>query len=63
MAQQHIPMYMNDWIKRLDVILQLNGRELLQHAGQISHDMALNKSDKEYTKYKEKQKILDQELN
>lgn len=61
MAQQHIPMYMNDWIKRLDVILQLNGRELLQHAGQISHDMALNKSDEEYKKYKEKQKILEHE--
>lgn len=28
MAQQRRPMYMNDWIDRLDTILQLNGREL-----------------------------------
>jgi hypothetical protein len=31
MAQQ-VPMYMKDWIERLDIILQLNGRELLHHA-------------------------------
>jgi len=32
MAQQHTPMYMKDWIERLDNILQMNGRELLTHA-------------------------------
>ena len=37
MAQQHTPMYMKDWIGRLDNILQMNGRELLAHAGKISH--------------------------
>jgi hypothetical protein len=52
MAQQHQPMYMKDWIQRLDAILQLNGRELLSHAGKISHQMALNKSTDEYEKYK-----------
>ena len=36
MAQQQTPMYMSDWIQRLDNILQLNGRELLTHAGKIS---------------------------
>lgn len=41
MAQQQKPMYMKDWMNRLDAILQLNGRELLTHAGQISHQMAL----------------------
>ncbi len=41
MAQQHIPMYMKDWIARLDIILKLNGRELLTHAGKISHQLAL----------------------
>ena len=40
MAQQQTPMYMHDWIQRLDIILQLNGRELLTHAGKISHEMA-----------------------
>ena len=32
MEQQHVPMYMKDWIERLDLILQLNGREILDHA-------------------------------
>lgn len=41
MAQQRTPMYMADWIQRLDVILQLNGREILSHAGKISHEGGL----------------------
>lgn len=56
MAQQHTPMYMKDWIDRLDVILKLNGRELLTHAGEISHKNALDKSGEEYDKYLEEQK-------
>ena len=52
MAQQRTPMYMSDWISRLDSILQLNGRELLTHAGQISHEKALEKSETEFEKYK-----------
>ena len=39
-AQQHIPMTMNDWIKRLDMLLVFNGRELLHNAGSISHQLA-----------------------
>lgn len=61
MAQQHTPMYMKDWIERLDVILQLNGRELLTHAGKISHDKALKKSNEEYQKYKELQQSIEKE--
>jgi len=61
MAQQHTPMYMADWINRLDVILQLNGRELLTHAGKISHEDALQKSGEEYEKYKDTQKVIENE--
>jgi len=61
MAQQHIPMYMKDWIERLDTILQLNGRELLSHAGSISHEMALEKSALELKKYRNEQKKLSYE--
>ncbi len=61
MAQQQIPMYMKDWIQRLDSILQLNGRELLNHAGKISHEMALKKSEQELEKYKLKQKEIEKE--
>jgi hypothetical protein len=53
MAQQRTPMYMRDWIARLDAIIQLNGRELLTHAGKISHQMALEKSALEYDRYRE----------
>lgn len=52
MAQQHKRMYMQDWIDKLDNILQLNGRELLTHAGSISHEMAAERSGQEYSKYK-----------
>jgi len=61
MAQQHTPMYMKDWISRLDNILQINGRELLNHAGKISHEMAIEKSNIEFDKYKEEQKSLTHE--
>ena len=59
MAQQQTPMYMTDWIQRLDSILQLNGRELLTHAGKISHEIALKKSGEEFEKYKEVQKVIE----
>ena len=59
MAQQQTPMYMKDWTARLDSILQLNGRELLTHAGQIAHQMALDKSSGEFEKFKEKQKAIE----
>jgi hypothetical protein len=61
MAQQRTPMYMTDWINRLDSILQLNGRELLSNAGKISHEKALAKSGVEFEKYKATQKQIEKE--
>ncbi|MEI8084718.1 MAG: RhuM family protein [Paludibacter sp.] len=63
MAQQQTPMYMADWVQRLDAILQLNGRELLDHAGKISHDKALEKSNDEFQKYKVVQQEIERELS
>ncbi len=63
MAQQQTPMYMKDWVERLDTILQLNGRELLTHAGKISHKMALEKSGEEYEKFKQQQKAIEKEAS
>ena len=63
MAQQKTPMYMADWISRLDSILQLNGRELLTHAGKISHEKALEKSGVEFEKYKASQKQIEKEIS
>ena len=61
MAQQRTPMYMKDWTQRLDAIIQLNGRELLTHAGKISHQTALEKSALEYDKYREAQTQIQHE--
>ncbi len=61
MAQQRIPMHMTDWIQRLDSIIQLNGRELLTHAGKISHEMALEKAALEYDKFRQSQQRLEHE--
>ena len=61
MAQQQTPMYMKDWIARLDGILQLNGRELLTHAGTISHDSAIKKSSDEFEKYRLQQATIEKE--
>lgn len=48
------PMYMRDWIHRLDDFLTMTGSEILTNAGSISHKKALDKAHKEYGKYKEK---------
>jgi hypothetical protein len=61
MALQQTPMYMKDWIARLDSLLQLNGRELLTHAGKISHEKALQKSEAEFEKFKIGQRISEKE--
>jgi hypothetical protein len=58
MANQQTPMYMKDWIERLDLILSMNGRELLNNAGKITHTIAKEKSELEYKKYKQQQKDL-----
>ncbi|MGJ0321556.1 RhuM family protein [Aliarcobacter cryaerophilus] len=59
MAMQQTPMYMKDWISRLDAVISLNGRELLTHAGKISHEMAIAKSELEYQKFKDEQKKIE----
>jgi len=61
MAQQHTPMYMKDWIERLDSIIQLNGRNILTHAGKISHQLAKDKSSQEYEKYQKVRRKNEQE--
>ena len=52
-AKSHRPMYMKDWILKLDDFLKLSGKELLSHAGRISAEIAKRKADMEYDKFKE----------
>ncbi len=59
MAQAQIPMKMSDRIERLDVILELNKKNILTHAGTISHKLAMEKADIEYGKFKDKQRLLE----
>ena len=50
------PMYMKDWVERLDDFLRMTGNEILKNAGTISHKQALKKANEEYEKFKEKTK-------
>ena len=47
-------MTMNDWAEHLDRILTMCGEKLLQTAGSISHDKAIEKATNEYKKYQQK---------
>ena len=50
-ALRHIPTYMSDYIKQLDNILSASGNELLNNAGRISHEEAMEKAETEYRKW------------
>jgi hypothetical protein len=50
-AMRRIPMYMKDWIEKLHGFLKLNDRNILTHAGKISHQLAIEKAEKEFDKY------------
>lgn len=52
-AMNKTPMYMSDWIMRLDEFLKMTGKDILEHAGKISHQIAMEKAHSEYEKYKE----------
>lgn len=51
-AMRRIPMNMTDWIKKLDAFMTLNERDILNHAGKISHDMAKDRAESEYEKFR-----------
>lgn len=50
-AMRRIPMSMSDWLKKLDGFLTLNDREILTHAGKISHDMAKLHAEQQYDQF------------
>jgi hypothetical protein len=54
-AIQRKAMTMRDWIGKLDDFLKLSGRDILTHAGKISHNAALSKAHEEYKKFRLKQ--------
>jgi hypothetical protein len=57
-ARSRKPMYMSDWIAKLDDFLRLSERDILTHAGAISHDDALAKAELEYERWRAQQAAL-----
>ena len=51
-ARQKKVMYMSDWIKKLNGILTINEKEILEQAGKISHELALQQAELEYEKFR-----------
>ncbi|MDR0968937.1 MAG: virulence RhuM family protein [Lentimicrobiaceae bacterium] len=52
-------MYQKDWIAKLSMVLQMNEKNILTHAGKISHELAMKKAGEEYDKYKQVQKQIE----
>ena len=48
-------MYMKDWVKKLDAFLQFNEEAVLQHSGQVSHEVAKALAEQEYDKFHTRQ--------
>lgn len=57
-AMRRIPMYMKDWIEKLNGFLTLNDREILNNAGSISHDLAKENAEREYEKFKDSEQKM-----
>lgn len=57
------PMSMGDWIAKLDDFLKLSDREILTHAGKISHNAAKEKSEGEFARFKQQQAALTQPVD
>lgn len=50
-AMRRVPMTMQDWLKKLDGFLMINDRDILNHAGKISHEIAKQLAETEYSKF------------
>lgn len=53
-AKSHVPIYMKDWIQKLDDFLKLSGKDLLNHAGSVSAEVAKIKANEEYDKFRDR---------
>jgi hypothetical protein len=49
------PMYMRDWIAKLEDFLRLSDRDILTHVGTVSHEEAVRKAELEFEKYRQQQ--------
>lgn len=58
-AASHTPMYMRDWVEHLKMVLMMNRKSILEDAGRISHQMAIEKASQEYDKYRNAQRQIE----
>ena len=52
MADRHIPMTMEDWAKRIDIVLEAGGDAVLNDAGQVTAEYAKEYAESEFEKYR-----------
>ena len=52
MSKRHIPMTMEDWAKRIDIILEATGDAVLTDAGKITAEFAKSFAESEFEKYR-----------
>ena len=52
MAKRHIPMTMEDWAKRIDIILEASDDRILTDAGSVSAEQAKEFAETEFEKYR-----------
>ncbi len=62
-ARNRRPMHMADWIAKLDDFLRLSERDILTHAGKISHEQAVEKAEIEFERYRQTQAVLPQPVD
>jgi hypothetical protein len=53
-ARSQKPMYMRDWIAKLDDFLRISDREILSHAGRVSHEAALSHAEAEFETWRQR---------
>ena len=58
-AQRKRPMHMAEWVERLDAFLQFNERNVLTHAGRVSHELAERHAHAEFEKHEAERHRLD----
>jgi hypothetical protein len=59
-ARSHRPMHMADWITKLDDFIRLSERDILRHAGQVSHRLAEDHAHAQYELYEQQRQRLAQ---
>ena len=58
-AQRHSPMHMGDWVKKLDAFLQFNERNILTHAGTVSHRLAQERAHQQFAEYERERLVAE----